>query len=139
MAAAALPWLVPGTYAIPGIGEVVITVSLLVYVGKKLIDSSQDDYKQVQKGIEIQFSKEAEEAKKEIPNELKDKDGNVDLGQFKTRVESKKIKAKNGWYIEKDKGSSSGQGGHGGSAYKLYNKQGQRKATLDIKGKVLRK
>jgi len=138
MSAAA--WLVPGSYAIPGIGEVLITATLVVYLGKKIIEAGTKEYKDVQKGVEIHFSKEAEEAKKDIPQELKDKDGNVDLGKFITRTNGgKNIKAKNGWYVQKDKGASSGQGSHGGSAYKLYNKQGRRKATLGINGKVLRK
>ena len=74
--------LIPGTYAIPGVGQVVITAALAILVGKAAIDAGTEIYKKVQEGLTIHFAKEAEEAKKNIPERLKDGEGNVDLGKF---------------------------------------------------------
>ena len=126
--------LIPGTYTIPGVGQVVITATLAILVGKLVIDAGTEIYNKVKDGLEIHFSKEAEEAKKDIPERLKDGDGNVDLGKFGDKVKGKNAKKEEGgWEIEKD------TSGHGGSKWKLKDKKGKRVASLDENGKVLRK
>ena len=126
--------LIPGTYLIPGIGEVVITAALAILVGKAAIEAGTEIYNSVQQGLQIHFSKEAEEAKKDIPERLKDGDGNVDLGKFDQKVKGKSAKKEEGgWEVEKD------TSGHGGSKWKLKDKKGKRVASLDENGKVLRK
>ena len=126
--------LIPGTYAIPGVGQVVITAALAILVGKAAIDAGTEIYKKVQEGLTIHFAKEAEEAKKNIPERLKDGEGNVDLGKFKEKVKGKSAKKEeDGQEIEKD------TSGHGGSKWKLKDKKGKRIASLDENGKVLRK
>ena len=126
--------LVPGTYLIPGVGEVVITAALALLLGKAAIEAGTEIYNKVQEGLQIHFAKEAEEAQKDIPSRLKDGDGNVDLGKFDQNVKGKNAKKeKGGWEIEKD------TSGHGGSKWKLKDKKGKRIASLDENGKVLRK
>ena len=126
--------LVPGTYLIPGVGEVVITAALALLLGKAAIEAGTEIYNKVQEGLQIHFAKEAEEAKKDIPSRLKDGDGNVDLGKFDQKVKGKSAKKEEGgWEIEKD------NSGHGGSKWKLKDKKGKRIASLDENGKVLRK
>ena len=126
--------LVPGTYLIPGVGEIVITATLGILLGKAAIELGTEIYNKVEQGLTIHFAKEAEDAKKEIPERLKDSDGNVDLGKFDQNVKGKNAKKeKDGWEIEKD------TAGHGGSKWKLKNKKGKRVASLDENGKILRK
>ena len=65
---------------------------------------------------------------------MKNSYGNVDLGKFDQNVKGKSAKKeKDGLEIEKD------TSGHGGSKWKLKNKKGQRVASLDENGKILRK
>ena len=126
--------LVPGTYLIPGVGEIVITATLGILLGKAAIELGTEIYNKVEQGLTIHFAKEAEDAKKEIPERLKDSDGNIDLGKFDQNVKGKNAKKENdGWEIEKD------TAGHGGSKWKLKNKKGKRVASLDENGKILRK
>ncbi len=126
--------LVPGTYLIPGVGEIVITATLGILLGKAAIELGTEIYNKVEQGLTIHFAKEAEDAKKEIPERLKDSDGNIDLGKFDQNVKGKNAKKeKDGWEIEKD------TAGHGGSKWKLKNKKGKRVASLDENGKILRK
>ncbi len=83
--------------------------------------------------MQIYFAKKAEEAKKHIDKDLLDENGNVDLGKFdKNVMNSGKKMAKGGWTIEKDYSQ------HGGSKWKLKNEKGERFASLDENGKVLR-
>ena len=126
--------LVPGTYLIPGVGEIVITATLGILLGKAAIELGTEIYNKVEQGLTIHFAKEAEDAKKEIPERLKDSDGNIDLGKFDQNVKGKNAKKeKDGWEIEKD------TAGHGGSKWKLKNKKGKRVASLDENRKILRK
>ena len=126
--------LVPGTYLIPGVGEIVITATLGILLGKAAIELGTEIYNKVEQGLTIHFAKEAEDAKKEIPERLNDSDGNIDLGKFDQNVKGKNAKKeKDGWEIEKD------TAGHGGSKWKLKNKKGKRVASLDENGKILRK
>ena len=126
--------LIPGTYLLPGIGEVLITTTLAVFLGKAAIQAGTEIFNKVEQGLAIHFSKEAEEAKKDVPERLKDGEGNVDLGKFDENVKGKNAKKeKGGWEIEKD------TAGHGGSKWKLKDKKGKRVASLDGNGKILRK
>ena len=126
--------LIPGTYLIPGVGEIVITAGLAILLGKAAVELGTEVYKKVEEGLTIHFAKEAEKAKKEVPDRLKDSNGNVDLGKFDQNVKGKSAKKeKDGWEIEKD------TAGHGGSKWKLKNKKGKRIASLDENGKILRK
>ena len=126
--------LVPGTYLLPGIGQICITASLAVFLGGVAIEVGTEIFNKVEEGIKIYFSKEAEEAKKDVPERLKDGEGNVDLGQFDQNVKGKNAKKEEGgWEIEKD------TAGHGGSKWKLKDKKGKRVASLDENGKILRK
>lgn len=71
--------------------------------------------------------------KSNIPARLKDSNGYVRLGDFDRKVPGKKAyRESGGWTIEKD------TAGHGGSYWKLKNKSGDRVASLDQNGKVLR-
>ena len=126
--------LVPGTYLLPGIGQICITANLAVFLGGVAIEVGTEIFNKVEEGIKIYFSKEAEEAKKDVPERLKDGEGNVDLGQFDQNVKGKNAKKEEGgWEIEKD------TAGHGGSKWKLKDKKGKRVASLDENGKILRK
>ena len=126
--------LIPGTYLIPGVGEIVITAGLAILLGKAAVELGTEVYKKVEEGLTIHFAKEAEEAKNQVPDRLKDSNGNVDLGKFDQNVKGKSAKKeKDGWEIEKD------TAGHGGSKCKLKNKKGKRIASLDENGKILRK
>ncbi len=126
--------LIPGTYLLPGIGEVLITTILAVFLGKAAMQAGTEIFNKVEQGLAIHFCKEAEEAKKDVPERLKDGEGNVDLGQFDENVKGKNAKKeKGGWEIEKD------TAGHGGSKWKLKDKKGKRVASLDGNGKILRK
>ena len=58
--------LVPGTYLIPGVGEIVITATLGILLGKAAIELGTEIYNKVEQGLTIHFAKEAEDAKKEI-------------------------------------------------------------------------
>ena len=69
--------LIPGTYLIPGVGEIVITAGLAILLGKAAVELGTEVYKKVEEGLTIHFAKEAEKAKKEVPDRLKDSNGNV--------------------------------------------------------------
>ena len=59
--------LIPGTYLIPGVGEVLITATLTILLGKVVIDTGHEIYEKVKEGLNIHFAKEAEEASKNVP------------------------------------------------------------------------
>lgn len=70
--------------------------------------------------------------KRKIPNRLKDQNGNVDLGKFKTKLKNRQTyREKSGWEIDKDTSR------HGGRKWKLNDDKGGRVASLDENGKVL--
>ncbi|MDD7911542.1 hemagglutinin repeat-containing protein [Pseudovibrio exalbescens] len=72
------------------------------------------------------------------PNEPLTKGDYINLGDFTKRVRGSKDFADpaTGYRISKDR---AGAGGHGGSFWKLYDKRGNRIATLSKDGQVLRK
>ena len=59
--------LIPGTYLLPGIGEVLITTILAVFLGKAAMQAGTEIFNKVEQGLAIHFSKEAEEVKKDVP------------------------------------------------------------------------
>jgi hypothetical protein len=126
--------LIPGTYLIPGLGQIAITTTLTILLGKTIIETGTEVFNKVKEGLAIHFAKEAKEAADNVPERLKDDEGNVDLGKFDKNVKGKSgKKEEGGWEIEKD------HAGHGGSKWKLKNKKGERVASLDENGKILRK
>ncbi len=124
--------LVAGTWWIPGVGEVVVTAAGVIIVGGTVIAVGSWAYKTV-----ITWFKNRaliQQIKNEIPNRLKKPNGDVDLGKFDQRGNngSRKNK-KTGWSIDKDTAE------HKGSKWKLKDRIGRRKASLDENGKVLGK
>ncbi len=123
---------IAGTWLIPGVGEVVITAAGVILVAGAVIEVGSWIYDTVTQWFQTRA--EINEAKGKIPERLKDGNGEVDLGNFDQKVNGKTAyKEKGGWTIEKD------TAGHGGSAWKLKDKSGDRVASLDENGKVLGK
>lgn len=78
-----------------------------------------------------------------VPGKLMKSDGVVDLSAFDSRMKGMPgdgkgfwsfVNPKTGWFIQKDVGDF-----HGGSAFKLFDALGNRMATLDATGKILRR
>jgi len=96
-----------------------------------------------QNGVLNPYSRSTEEqirrAKEQIPNALfkKDKNGKrtdmVDLAKFDRKVGDNKFKGPKGWTKSKDETS------HKGEAWKLFNRKGDRVATVDRDGRILGK
>ena len=123
-------------YAIPGIGQVLLTATGVLIIAGVTISAGTWLYKKIKKWINKKNieKQEINEAKSKIPSRLKDKNGNVNLGLFNQNVKgSKSKKEKGGWTIDKD------TAGHKGSRWKLKDKKGNRTASLDGKGKVVGK
>lgn len=79
-----------------------------------------------------------------VPSRLLKRDGQVDLDQFNFNNPIKGmggdakgyksyVNNKTGWFVQKDVGDN-----HGGSAWKRFDGKGNRKATLDKDGRILR-
>ena len=88
--------------------------------------------------------REIEKAKAAIPNKLLKKEGRnytdiVDLTKFGEPGKDGKRKASNGWYIENDKAARGDREGHRGSKWKLFNRRGQRVASLAPNGRIVGK
>lgn len=127
--------LLAGTWLIPGVGEVVITVAGVIIVAGAVVKVGSWIYNTVSK----LFAQKAiiQSVKKKIPNSLKKPNGDVDLGKFKdkngrTPLDKKYGEFKNGrWTVEKDISN------HGGNrAWKLKD-GGSRVGTLDKDGEVV--
>ncbi|WP_156990124.1 hypothetical protein, partial [Caproicibacter fermentans] len=124
-----------GAYFIPGLGEVLITATGAIIVAGVAVAAGTWLYNTVTNWFAEQRALQS--VIDSIPSRLRS--GNsVDLGKFNQKVSGKsvKYKEKGGWTIEKDR---AGDNSHGGSEWKLKNPSGERKATLDKDGKVLRK
>lgn len=123
--------LIAGTWWVPGVGEVVITTAGVILVAGVIVEAGSWIIDTVTEWFETRA--EIAAAKEKIPSRLKGDDGEVDLSNFDQKVPGKNAKKeKGGWTIEKD------TAGHGGSKWKLKDKQGNRVASLDENGKVLR-
>lgn len=125
--------LIAGTWWIPGIGKVVITVAGVIIVGGAVIKAGSWLYDSITSYFSTK--KELETAKKRIPNRLKKSSDTVDLNKFNRHVRGRSTKWKEpgGWTIEKD------YSGHKGSAWKLKNKSDEREASLDANGRIVGK
>ena len=85
-------FLVPGTYLIYGLGEVVITANLLILLGEVDVDIWTEIYNKVEKWLKIHFVEQVEEAQNDIPKKLKNDKGNVDLSKFDQKVKGRNAK-----------------------------------------------
>lgn len=119
-----------GAYFIPGVGQVLITVTGVVIVGGVVISLGSWLGKKISKWFSTQ--KEIENAKKKIPSRLKKSNGNLDLSKFNKNKKNKKYESK-GFSISKDNSE------HKGPGWKVFNKSGDRIATVDSNGKVVGK
>lgn len=122
-----------GVYFIPGIGEVAIAVTGAIIVAGVAIEVGSWLYDTITDWLSDRHERKIAKIKAEIPERLRDENGDVDLGKFDKKVSGNtvKYKEKKGWTIEKD------TAGHGGRKWKLKNKKGERKASLGENGEVL--
>jgi hypothetical protein len=115
---------VVAVYFIPGIGEVALLATGAIVVGGITYYAGSWMYNKIMPYI-IGFH---------IPKRLMKNGNTVDLSKFNKKIRGKQAyKEDGGWYIEKD------TAGHGGSKWKLKKPNGERVASLDEKGKILRK
>ncbi len=131
--------LVGGTWYIPGIGEIVVTVvagAIVIYVGSVALDKLSDWVKDKVINWLQSRADDIEKAKKEIPSELKDSDGKVKLEDFTENVKNspRKKDPKSGWTKERDYGFHWGR-----NVWKLRDAKGNRQATVDNEGNVISK
>lgn len=123
-----------GTYFVPIVGIVVITVAGALLISDVVVDASSWMYETVTNYLSTAKMRKIAKIKAKIPSRIRDENGDVDLGSFDQKVNGQKrvaYKEKGGWTIEKDNTQ------HGGRKWKLKNKSGGRVASLDENGKVL--
>lgn len=126
-------------YLIPGLGEVALTVTGVVIVAGITYGAGTATYNLVRKAINSGKAKKKSSVPSvahNIPERLKKSNGYVDLGKFNKKLRKGARKERKGWKIEPDRGKGHS---HGGSAWKLYNRNGKRIATLNKSGKILRR
>lgn len=113
-------------YFIPGLGQVALLATGAVVFAGVTYWAGSWVYTKVQQFLSSSVG---------VPSSLKQSDGSVNLGKFTEKVKGKTAykDPKTGWTIEKD------TAGHGGRKWKLKDKKGNRKASLDGKGKILSK
>lgn len=127
-----------GVYFIPGLGEVALTATGIVVVAGVAYGAGTAIYNLVRKAINSGKAKKKSSTPSvanKVPEKLKKSSGYVDLGKFNKRLRGGAKEEKRGWKIETDRGK---ENSHGGSAWKLYNKNGKRVATLSKNDKILR-
>jgi len=135
--------LVAGTWWIPGVGQVMITITGVVTIAGVTIAAGSWVYNKVK----AYFSeKDAKDAASKVPNKLKSGDMQVDLGKFKDKNNKTPLNKSSGtfkngdWEIVKD---TSGHTGYNGNpkAWKLNNttKKPPRVASLDKYGNIIDK
>lgn len=129
-----------GTFAIPGVGQVLLTATGAIVIGGVVISAGSWVAQKVKNWIYQSKKENAEKAKKAIPSSLKKKNGNVDLDSFTVRVRGKNAykDPKTGYIKEKD---TTGHRGYDGSVkkWKIKNKKGKRIASVNGSGKVVDK
>ncbi|WP_052263138.1 hypothetical protein [Clostridium tyrobutyricum] len=124
LATPAIPAAVTATYFIPGIGDIALLATGAIVLGGVTYYAGSWAYDKIMPYI-IAYS---------IPSRLKKDGKTVNLGKFNQKVRGRQAyKESGGWTIEKD------TAGHGGSKWKLKKPNGERTASLDGNGKVLRK
>lgn len=144
--------LLAGSWAIPGIGEVVIAITAaaaaVIKCGPKIIEAGSDAYdtivnffsnrseiKRIENNILSSLKKDCPGDEGNHPKDPKDKIKCVDLSKFtkkKNDENNAKEDPKSRWYIQKD------TAGHGGRKWKLKNDKGDRIASLDENGRILK-
>ena len=124
-----------GAYFIPGIGQILIAATGVITVAGVTIAAGSWLYETITEWLSDSEAQEIAAIKAQIPSRFRTDSGDVDLSKFDEKVSGNSVKYKEdgGWTVEKD------TSGHGGSAWKLKNKSGERVASLDANGKVLRK
>ena len=123
-------WFSPGTWFIPGVGKVVMLTTGIVTTGVAVVQVGSWAWNQ----IDIHFARGGNSNNTpNVPQKLKNNQGNVDLGRFNQRGnDGDKKDSKTGWRISPDTSN------HGGSRWKLLNPRGERVASLDGAGRILR-
>ncbi|ELC8368518.1 hypothetical protein QYB79_003049 [Clostridium perfringens] len=127
-----------GTFFIPGVGQAVITTAGVIIVGGVVISAGSWLGKKVVNWVQTNTANQINAVKNSIPNSLKKKNGDVDLGKFKDKNGRTPLNKNSGtfrngrWSVEKD------ITGHGGRKWKLK-KDGARVGSLDGNGKVISK
>ncbi|MHB8124955.1 MAG: hypothetical protein ACYDEJ_04805 [Desulfitobacteriaceae bacterium] len=124
-----------GIYLIPGVGEVAIAATGVIVIGAVTISVTNWLYKTVVNWVQAYGKAQIAQASKNVSSQLKGSNGNVDLGKFNKKPGNgpPTYLGPLGWYIQKD------MAGHGGRAWKLFNKAGKRIASLASNGKILGK
>lgn len=123
-----------GLYFIPGIGEIAIAATGAIVVAGVTIAVGSWLYDTITNWLSDSEAQEIAEVRAKIPSRLRNEDGDVDLGQFDQKVNGRTAyKESGGWEIDKD------TSGHGGKAWKLKDKAGNRVASLGENGEVLGK
>jgi hypothetical protein len=127
-----------GTYSIPYVGLVVITITGAIIIGGVVIDAGTWLYNKICDWIEAW---QITQISKKIPSKLLIDSKTVDLTKFTKKVPNNGGPPKwqdiiTQWYIVKDQ--ASGGQGHGGSFWKLLDWAGKRIASLTSDGKILR-
>lgn len=131
-----------GSFAIPGVGPVVITATGIILVSGAAVATGSWIGNTIKNWVARSKEQEAENAKNKVPSRLKKKNGNVDLGAFDRKVSGgKAVRYKNGktgWQIEKD---TTKHRGYDGSVkeWKLLDRSGNRIGSLNGNGKVIDK
>lgn len=124
-----------GTWNVPGIGLVYITALAITLEGGRQIKAGSRIFKKIIRYFANKKTKEQLAA--DIPDRLKSGETQVDLDKFDQKVKGK-VKYKNkktGWTIESTDGNTHG----GGVQWKLRDSDGDRVATIDGEGHILRK
>jgi len=125
-----------GVYLIPGVGEVAIAATGAIVIAGVTIAVGNWIYTTVVNWVESYGKAQIAEASKNVSSQLKDSTGNVDLSKFNNKKPGNgppTYLGPLGWYIQKD------MAGHGGRAWKLFDKAGSRIASLASDGKILGK
>ena len=141
--------LIAGTWWIPGVGEVVITVAGSIIVTGTIIEAGSWIYDTVMEWFEnASAKKEAEEAVDKIPNKLKkkNKDDVVDLDKFKDKNGKTPNDKNSGTFVSVDdkrytiEKDTAGHTGYDGTTKKWKLFLGKdRIASLNSSGKVVGK
>lgn len=127
-----------GTFFIPGVGQAVITATGVIIVGGAIISAGSWIGKKVVNWMRTNTTNQINSVKNSIPDSLKKKNGDVDLGKFKDKNGRTPLNKNSGTFrngrcsVEKD------TFGHLGMKWKLK-KDGTRVGSLDENGKVISK
>ena len=129
-----------GTFFIPGVGQVVITVTGAIFVGGAAVAVGSWLGQTVRDWVYNSKKNDAEKVAAKIPKSLKKSNGNVDTGKFTEKVRGRSAwkDPKTGWVIEKDATNHYGYDGTQ-KKWKIFDKKGNRIGSLNGSGKVVDK